>query len=564
MNTFKQHWKSLTTPLSDNEDDARREQMTRVLFVLVSGGVFLMSIIVPAFDFSVGEPSYTSSFVMLAIDFCIAIGWFLIYRGNWDISRFLLPSLFLAIGVYLIYQAGLLTTGVLQFAIAIVLTSMLFGDKAQWMTVGASEVFYLVTGYLAGERDFEIFVTGGIVVGFSLSGIALLQWYSSALLKKSFEQLRQAEGISRGAAEKIRAVFESMDDGIIITDLDGNIIDLNDAIIRLYGSQTKSELIGLNAFDLVAVQDRKRAIKNLDLKMKNRKSGIREYRFLTKSGREIDGELNAVLIVDGNNHPSGFVGLIRDISARKSAEAERESLIKQLEEKNTELENFTYTVSHDLKSPLITIGGFVNLLEEDLRVKDTAKIEKDIQRINEATQKMRILLDELLELSRIGRMMNPPQAIPFGSIVEEAIGLVEGQLSEGKVEVQIEANMPNVYGDRIRLAEVVQNLVDNAIKFMGKQEHPLIEIGTRMQGNKLVFFVKDNGIGIEPHHQEKIFALFDKLDKNSKGTGIGLALVKRIVNVHNGNIWVESQGMGTGSTFCFTLPQVPEESGQEI
>jgi len=123
------------------------------------------------------------------------------------------------------------------------------------------------------------------------------------------------------------------------------------------------------------------------------------------------------------------------------------------------------------------------------------------------------------------------------------------------VTIKVAANLPNVFGDRTRLVEVVQNLVDNAIKFMGNQPQPRIEIGVHAQEGKYIFFVIDNGIGIESQYHDKIFEFFDKLDPSSKGTGIGLALVKRIVNVHGGEIWVELQGNGTGATFYFTLSQ---------
>jgi signal transduction histidine kinase len=174
------------------------------------------------------------------------------------------------------------------------------------------------------------------------------------------------------------------------------------------------------------------------------------------------------------------------------------------------------------------------------------------------------LLDELLELSRIGRLMNPPENVPFEEIVRDALERLEGQLHEYNVKVEVSSNLPVVYGDRARLVEVVQNLVDNAIKFMGSQPQPRIDIGVRKQDDEKVFFVKDNGMGIDPQYHDKIFELFDKLDPNSKGTGIGLALVKRIVNVHGGEIWVESQGNGSGTIFYFTLPEKPNSNEQEL
>jgi signal transduction histidine kinase len=244
----------------------------------------------------------------------------------------------------------------------------------------------------------------------------------------------------------------------------------------------------------------------------------------------------------------------RELNERKRVEAEHEKAIQELETKNAELERFTYTVSHDLKSPLITISGFLGLLEADAKSGNTKKFKGDLQRINEATGRMQRLLNELLELSRIGRITNPSSYIPFAKIVEDALALTRGRLMAGDIRVDVEKELPIVNGDRPRLVEVLQNLIDNAAKFMGDQPAPRIEIGTRKERGQQVFFVKDNGIGINPSYHERIFGLFDKLDPRSEGTGVGLALAKRIIEVHGGRIWVESQGKDKGSMFCFTLP----------
>ncbi len=249
--------------------------------------------------------------------------------------------------------------------------------------------------------------------------------------------------------------------------------------------------------------------------------------------------------------------MVRDISQRKWVETEREKLIKELEDKNAELERFTYTVSHDLKSPLITIKGFLGFLEKDAASGNTTRLKSDIKRIADATDKMHLLLSELLELSRVGRLMNPSQQIPFEDLVHEAVELVQGRLQERGIKVQIQSGLPIVNGDRQRLVEVIQNLVDNAAKFMGDQAAPCIEIGASAgQNENSIFFVRDNGIGIAPEYQERIFGLFNKLDANTDGTGIGLALVRRIIEVHGGRIWVESEA-GKGAMFCFTLGNSP-------
>ncbi|MFN8412797.1 MAG: ATP-binding protein [Anaerolineales bacterium] len=250
--------------------------------------------------------------------------------------------------------------------------------------------------------------------------------------------------------------------------------------------------------------------------------------------------------------------MIRDISQRKWVETERETLIQELETKNAELEQFTYTVSHDLKSPLITIKGFLGFLEQDAINGNTARLKTDIKRISDATEKMQSLLSELLELSRIGRLINPIETVPLNELIDEAVELVQGRLLLTKADVKIQKDLPRVFVDRRRIVETLQNLIDNAAKFCSDQTNPLIEIGQEgYEDTKPIFFVRDNGMGIEPEHHDRIFGLFNKLNATTEGTGIGLTLVKRIIEIHNGRIWVKSEP-GKGATFYFTLQTGPE------
>lgn len=247
------------------------------------------------------------------------------------------------------------------------------------------------------------------------------------------------------------------------------------------------------------------------------------------------------------------------LAIRRQAEHALRLRSKELEERTAELERFTYTVSHDLKSPVVTIKSFLGFLEQDLAAGEVEQIPKDIDHIRLATDKMGQLLDELLELSRIGRRVNPPTAVSFQDLVRDALSLTAGAVADLRVEVQVEAAELTLYGDRSRLVEIWQNLVDNAVKFMGDQESPRLQIGVESAAERPVFFVRDNGIGIDPPFQEKIFGLFERLDTGVKGTGIGLALVKRIVELYEGEIWVESAGPGQGACFRFTLPNAIRE-----
>lgn len=256
--------------------------------------------------------------------------------------------------------------------------------------------------------------------------------------------------------------------------------------------------------------------------------------------------------------------LEREVEERKRAESEREELIDKLEAQNSELDRFTHTVSHDLKSPLITIMGYAGMLGDDLAEGDAEDVRADLAGISNAAEKMNRLVSELLDLSRIGQAINPSEAVSLAELASEAAELVGGQVRQNGVQLEICSDLPVVFGDRTRLLEVLQNLIDNAVKYMGDEPRPRIEIGVRGEGEETVCYVRDNGIGIEPAYRERVFGLFDQLDQKADGSGIGLALVKRIVELHGGRIWVESEGAGYGSTFCFTLAARSESTQSPV
>ena len=277
-------------------------------------------------------------------------------------------------------------------------------------------------------------------------------------------------------------------------------------------------------------------------------------------------------------------GILRVLSTQKSAFSQHDQKLIQevahliaigfarlkdlesLENSNTqlqihaaEMERFTYTVSHDLKSPLITIRGYLGHVESNAQKGNLEYVSSDLARIDKAATHMGNLLDDLLELSRIGRIDHLPEVIPLTDLAQQACDMLTGTIETHRVNIHIEPNLPHIFGDKLRLLEVMQNLIENAIKFMGEQPKPHIKIGVRTDAELPTCYVQDNGIGIDPRYHNKIFGLFDKLSKNTDGTGIGLALVHRILQHHEQKIWVESEGIGKGSTFCFTLP-LPKKS----
>lgn len=255
-----------------------------------------------------------------------------------------------------------------------------------------------------------------------------------------------------------------------------------------------------------------------------------------------------------------------EIRERRRAEAERDELIAELgvknellEDQNAELERFTYTVSHDLQAPLVSIKGFLGLLQRDVAAGDAEAVARDAAVISNAADTMGELLEDLLSLSRVGRVVGRIEAVTLAGVAAEAADLFATPIRERGVEVSIDPSMPEVCGDRRRLLQAMQNLIGNAVRFMGDEPEPRVEVGGERRDDRALCWVRDNGIGIDPRYHEKVFGLFDRLDPSVEGTGVGLALVKRIVEVHGGEIWIESEGEGTGTTFFFTLPSDPVE-----
>jgi len=249
--------------------------------------------------------------------------------------------------------------------------------------------------------------------------------------------------------------------------------------------------------------------------------------------------------------PEGLFILSNDVTERKLADKEREAKLI-LEAKNTELDHFAYTVSHDLRSPLVTIKGFLNFLIKDLEAGNTARMKTDLNHVENAVNKMQELLTGVLELSRAGLITSEPQAIHMDELVHEVLEIMRGPLEASKAQVSVQTDLPTISGDRTRLRQVIQNLIENAVKYRTDQVDPRIEIGVKEDTTPHVFYVRDNGMGIAPEKHEHVFGLFNKLHPGSEGNGVGLATVKRIIEAHGGRIWIESE-LGQGCTFLFTL-----------
>ncbi|MBT8485589.1 MAG: HAMP domain-containing protein [Phycisphaerales bacterium] len=226
----------------------------------------------------------------------------------------------------------------------------------------------------------------------------------------------------------------------------------------------------------------------------------------------------------------------------------------ELEQRNEEMEQFVYTASHDLKSPLVTIQGFVGHLRQDLGDGRHDRLDRFAGRVEEAARRMRRNIDDLLELSRIGRISSDPVAVDAAELTRSVVADHEAEISERGVVIEINEPLPTLFVDPDRLRQVIDNLLTNALKYGCNEEASRIEIGGRETDREQELSIRDHGAGIEPRYHDRIFRLFERLDTERDGTGVGLAIVKRIVELHGGRVWVESAS-GAGTTFFIRFPR---------
>ncbi|MEM8933216.1 MAG: ATP-binding protein, partial [Acidobacteriota bacterium] len=251
--------------------------------------------------------------------------------------------------------------------------------------------------------------------------------------------------------------------------------------------------------------------------------------------------------------------VVRDVTDARQRQRERAEWIDELERKNQELERFAYTVAHDLRNPLVSIRGFVDLARDDWHRGDLAELPDHLLRISGGAERLQDLLDSLLELSRAGQVIESPRPVALQDVVDEALDALSSAVRGSGATITIEDDLPTVCADPTRLLQVMQNLLDNALGCLGNQPQPQVTIGTRDGGESAITtcYVRDNGHGIADDQLESIFRLFERGTTPSEGTGIGLALVRQIIESHGGEVWAESDGLGHGATFCFTLPTPP-------
>ncbi|MES2395975.1 MAG: ATP-binding protein [Bacteroidota bacterium] len=349
--------------------------------------------------------------------------------------------------------------------------------------------------------------------------------------------------------ESLIETQSEMGQGIAITEGE-SIIYVNDALCKMYG-YNKDEILNFPSFfDIVIPEEKERLSLRLSHRLYGNEMGdTGETTILAKDGNKIDIEYSIKKInTDGRVQ---LLSVIRDITYRKRAEDELNQKTQELIRSNDELEQFAYVASHDLQEPLRMVTSYLELLET--RYKD--KLDQDatefIEFAVDGSSRMRILIQSLLEYSRVNRI-KPFESINVNDLLKDVLQNLSGVIKEQNAAVLYE-EMPVIYGDFVLISQLFQNLIENAIKFKGDQP-PRIIISSKKENDEFLFSIKDNGIGINNAYLEKIFVIFQRLNNKEQypGTGMGLAICKKIVERHNGKIWVESE-VDKGSTFYFTI-----------
>lgn len=360
------------------------------------------------------------------------------------------------------------------------------------------------------------------------------------------------------------SVIESTPNGILMVDQKGKIALCNKEFELLFGYD-RNEMIGREMEFLVPERFRQAHPHHRNTffkKPETRQMGIgRDLFGLRKDGSEFPVEigLNPMVTDEG----SFVLASVVDISKRKTLEERIRHSADAIQQKNQEMEQFVYTVSHDLKSPLVTSSGFLGLLKEDILAKRYDKLEDSFARLERANSRMGQLINDLLQLSRIGRIKLEIEKIDFNILLNNIVENLSSQIKEKHVEVVVQPLLPFVKADRKRVYQIFENLIINSLKYGSSGLSPRIDIGYQETDSEFLFYVKDNGPGISEEYHKKIFGLFQRLENDNRGTGVGLTIVSRAMQIHGGRVWVDSK-LGAGATFWLAFPKsITQQVGAE-
>jgi len=375
----------------------------------------------------------------------------------------------------------------------------------------------------------------------------------SLLIRREMAERRRAEDALAEQSARLAAIVETAVDAIITIDEHGSVDAFNPAAERLFG-YARGEVLGKNVSLLMPSPDREQHDGYLAHYLATGEKRIigfgREVVAQRRDGIPFPIELSVSEMRVGGRRM--FTGLVHDISLRKQAEERQARLIHELESANEELKNFAYVVSHDLKAPLRAIGSLADWIGTDQTEKLDADGKEHLRLLIQRVRRMDGLIDGILQYSRVGRVREAAVAVDVNAVVQEALAMLA---PPSHIRVEIAPDLPTIRAERTRILQLFQNLLSNAIKYLDKPEG-LIRVDCVGHDREWEFTVSDNGPGIEPRHFKRIFQLFQTLVPKDRveSTGVGLALVKKIVETYGGRVWIESQP-GAGSTFFFTLPK---------
>jgi len=353
---------------------------------------------------------------------------------------------------------------------------------------------------------------------------------------------------------RLSSAVRMSNDSIVISNLDGTILDVNEATLKMYDTDDKRDLIGKNSFDLIVPEEREKVLASMKELLEKGYLQSREYNITTKDGNKIPVEMSTTIMKDADAKPIGFVAIGRDITERKKAQEAIKAANRLLKQSNEELESYTYVVSHDLKAPLRTIKSFGSFILEDYRDKLDETGQDYLNRMVNASSRMDTMIEDLLILSRVGRKFTEIEKVNLNKLLKEILTDLEATIKEHNAKVVVD-KLPVISAQSVWMRQLFTNLISNALKF-NESKTPKIEILHQERETDHLFKVRDNGIGIEKKYLERIFNLFERAptEKPYDGTGAGLSICKKIVEQLGGKIWVESTP-GKGSTFMFNIPK---------
>lgn len=378
---------------------------------------------------------------------------------------------------------------------------------------------------------------------------------------RDISRRKEAETKLRDSEERFRLLVKGVRDyAIILLDAEGRFISWNSGAEHIEGF-TSDEIIGehFSRFHLREDVDSNKPNQELEIAARDGQYEEEGWR-IRKDGSKFYASVLLTSIKDENGTLRGYSKIVRDITERKKAQESEQDLTRQLTRSNQELQQFAYVVAHDLREPLRSISTFADLLAQTCRTKLDARESEFLDIVLSANERMQQLITDLLAYCRVERTAATPSKVDTGKIVEQVLTNLYAAVEESHGRVEI-GELPNIVGDQVQLRQLFQNIIGNALKYRGSSD-PIVHVSGEQCNGNWQFAVSDNGIGFDMDFSDKIFQPFHRLHAGGKypGTGIGLAICRKIVEHHGGKIWAQShQGPNSGSTFFFTIPARVED-----